>query len=211
MEKYQRIKTIGKGAFGEAVLVKSLATDELCVSKEINFSALSKKDRDATDTEIQILAAVEHPNITKYIESFQVDDMLYIILEYADGGDLHGAIKRQSSLPGNPLFPEQQVRSWFVQLCLALQELHSRKILHRDLKTRNVFLTSTGQIKLGDFGLSTVLKNTLAQANTLCGTPYYFSPELCRSKPYNNKSDIWALGCIVYEMCTLKHAFDAKN
>lgn len=214
MDKYQRVKTIGKGAFGEAVLVKSTVDGNLYVSKEINLSALSKKDRDATDTEINILATVDHPNITKYIESIQDGKDLYIILEYADGGDLHDMIKRQTQAGmrgGQIPFPEHQIRNWFVQICLALQELHSKKVLHRDLKTRNVFMTKSGQIKLGDFGLSTVLKNSMAQANTLCGTPYYFSPELCRNKPYNSKSDVWALGCILYEMCTLKHAFDGKN
>jgi serine/threonine protein kinase len=214
MDKYKRIKTIGKGAFGEAVLVKSLKDDNLYVSKEINLAGLSKKDRDATDNEIRILATVDHPNITKYIESIQEDQALFIILEYADGGDLHDQIKRQQLAnlqEGQIPFPEMQIRNWFVQICLAMQHLHSKKILHRDLKTRNVFLTKSGQVKLGDFGLSTVLKSTMAQANTLCGTPYYFSPELCRNKPYNSKSDVWALGCILYEMCTLRHAFDGKN
>eukprot|EP00668_Euglena_longa_P014299 GGOE01018281.1.p1 GENE.GGOE01018281.1~~GGOE01018281.1.p1 ORF type:complete len:522 (+),score=156.23 GGOE01018281.1:31-1566(+) len=214
MHKYKRIKTIGKGAFGEAVLVKSVSDGNLYVSKEINLAGLSKKDRDATDNEIRILATVDHPNITKYIESIQEEQTLYIMLEYADGGDLHDQIKRQqqANLPAGQIpFPELQIRNWFVQICLALQHLHSKKVLHRDLKTRNVFMTKSGQIKLGDFGLSTVLKNTMAQANTLCGTPYYFSPELCRNKPYNSKSDVWALGCILYEMCTLRHAFDGKN
>eukprot|EP01004_Peranema_trichophorum_P002859 NODE_1887_length_1767_cov_42.545620_g1604_i0.p1 GENE.NODE_1887_length_1767_cov_42.545620_g1604_i0~~NODE_1887_length_1767_cov_42.545620_g1604_i0.p1 ORF type:complete len:523 (+),score=123.05 NODE_1887_length_1767_cov_42.545620_g1604_i0:95-1663(+) len=214
MEKYQRLKVIGKGAFGEAVLVKSLVDGELYVAKEIVLSQLNKKDREATDTEIKILATVDHPNITRFIESFQEGGNLYIVMEYADGGDLHSKMKQrlttrttEDDLP----FTEEQIRSWFVQLCLALQHLHHLKILHRDLKTRNIFMTSNGLIKLGDFGLSTVLKNTLAQAHTLCGTPYYFSPELCKNKPYNSKSDVWALGCILYEMCTLRHAFDAKN
>eukprot|EP01012_Entosiphon_sulcatum_P031746 TRINITY_DN40452_c0_g1_i1.p1 TRINITY_DN40452_c0_g1~~TRINITY_DN40452_c0_g1_i1.p1 ORF type:complete len:505 (+),score=106.77 TRINITY_DN40452_c0_g1_i1:64-1578(+) len=216
MDKYQRLKSIGKGAFGEAFLVKSKADGQLYVSKEINLAALNKKDRDATETEIRVLASVEHPNITRYIESFQEGGTLSIVLEYADGGDLHERIKRQQMAGARGAgagvgFPENVVRNWFVQICLAMQHLHSRKILHRDLKTRNVFLMANGQIKLGDFGLSTVLNNTMALANTLCGTPYYFSPELCRNKPYNSKSDVWALGCIVYELCTLQHAFEAKN
>jgi NIMA (never in mitosis gene a)-related kinase len=94
---------------------------------------------------------------------------------------------------------------------MALKYLHDKHILHRDLKTANVFLTSKNVVKLGDFGISTVLQNTMACAKTVCGTPYYFSPELCQSKPYNNKSDVWALGVVLYEMLTLSRPFQAKS
>ena len=101
--------------------------------------------------------------------------------------------------------------NWFVQLCLSLEYIHGRKILHRDIKSSNVFLTRNNTIKLGDFGISKVLENTNDQAMTVQGTPYYMSPEVCQNKPYNYKSDIWALGCILYELCTLQHAFHAEN
>ncbi|XP_077671573.1 serine/threonine-protein kinase Nek1 isoform X4 [Eretmochelys imbricata] len=100
---------------------------------------------------------------------------------------------------------------WFVQICLALKHVHDRKILHRDIKSQNIFLTKDGTIQLGDFGIARVLNSTVELARTCIGTPYYLSPEICRNKPYNNKSDIWALGCVLYEMCTLKHAFEAGN
>ena len=100
---------------------------------------------------------------------------------------------------------------WFVQIALALKHVHERKILHRDLKTQNIFLTSKGEVKMGDFGISRVLQDTYDCAQTAIGTPYYLSPEICQEKPYNQKSDIWSLGCILYEMLTLRHAFDASS
>ena len=100
---------------------------------------------------------------------------------------------------------------WFVQICIALEYVHKRKVLHRDLKTQNVFLTANNTVKLGDFGISKVLENTGDHAVTVQGTPYYMSPEVCESKPYTYASDVWALGCILYELCTLKHAFMSEN
>ena len=94
---------------------------------------------------------------------------------------------------------------------MALLYIHEKKILHRDIKTQNIFLTSNGTVKLGDFGISKVLENSITSANTVVGTPYYLSPEACENLPYSSKSDIWALGCVLYELCTLKHAFDASN
>lgn len=98
-----------------------------------------------------------------------------------------------------------------MQICLAIKHIHDRKILHRDLKTQNVFLTSKGEVKIGDFGISRVLQHTYDCAQTAIGTPYYLSPEICQEKPYNQKSDIWSLGCILYEIVTLRHAFDASS
>jgi NIMA (never in mitosis gene a)-related kinase 1/4/5 len=94
---------------------------------------------------------------------------------------------------------------------LALEYVHGRKVLHRDLKTQNIFLTGNNTVKLGDFGISKVLENTNRAAMTVVGTPYYMSPEVCQNSPYSYKSDVWALGCVLYELCTLKHAFSADN
>ena len=83
--------------------------------------------------------------------------------------------------------------------------------MHRDIKLTNIFLTGNNTIKLGDFGISRVLESTQEAAMTVVGTPYYMSPEVCESKPYTFKSDVWALGCVLYELCTLEHPFQADN
>nr|KAF6310889.1 NIMA related kinase 4 [Myotis myotis] len=126
---------------------------------------------------------------------------------FCEGGDLYRKLKEQKG----QLLPESQVVEWFVQIAMALQYLHEKHILHRDLKTQNVFLTRTNIIKVGDLGIARVLENHCDMASTLIGTPYYMSPELFSNKPYNYKSDVWALGCCAYEMATLKHAFNAKD
>ncbi len=94
---------------------------------------------------------------------------------------------------------------------MTLEYIHGRKILHRDIKLTNIFLTGNNTIKLGDFGISRVLESTCEAAMTVVGTPYYMSPEVCESKPYTFKSDVWALGCVLYELCTLEHPFQADN
>ena len=108
-------------------------------------------------------------------------------------------------------FGEETIMQWFVQLCMSLEYIHKRKILHRDLKSQNIFLTRNNTLKLGDFGISKVLENTNDLAFSVLGTPYYMSPEVCQRKPYNYTSDVWSLGCILYEMCTLQHAFSGEN
>ena len=83
--------------------------------------------------------------------------------------------------------------------------------MHRDLKTLNIFLTKENKIKVGDLGAAKIMENIENFATSKVGTPYYLSPEVCEDRPYNNKSDIWALGCVLYELCTLRHPFEAKN
>ncbi|RTG87838.1 NIMA-related kinase 1/4/5, partial [Schistosoma bovis] len=175
---------------------------------------------------VSVLSKMNHPNIVQYCDSFEESGWLYIIMEYCDQGDLYTKINKQNGV----LMPESlvmlffitflslyinqyfnKILDYFVQICLALKHIHDRMILHRDIKTQNVFLTSKGRLKLGDFGIAKVLNHTLDLARTCIGTPYYLSPEICENKPYDHKSDIWALGCVLYEMTTLKHAFEAGN
>jgi len=181
------------------------------VIKQINTTRMSRKERAEVENEVAVLSRLRCPNIVAYVDSFHYRGSLCIVMEYADGGDLEKTLKGRRG----KLLPEPQVLDWFIQICLALKYVHNRKILHRDLKPANIMLGTAGSgppvVKLGDFGIAKVLSNTMELARTAIGTPYYLSPEICREERYNNKSDIWSLGCILYEMCSLKHAFEGRN
>ncbi|XP_060050868.1 serine/threonine-protein kinase Nek5 isoform X2 [Erinaceus europaeus] len=208
MDKYDVIKAIGEGAFGKAYLAKEKSDSKHCVIKEINFAKLPTQEKEASEKEVTLLAKMKHPNIVTFFGSFQENSRLFIVMEYCDGGDLMKRISKQRGV----LFSEDQILSWFVQISLGLKHIHDRKILHRDIKAQNIFLSKNGMLaKLGDFGIARVLNNSMELARTCVGTPYYLSPEICQNKPYNNKTDIWSLGCVLYELCTLKHPFEGRN
>ncbi|XP_073681765.1 serine/threonine-protein kinase Nek4 isoform X2 [Garra rufa] len=208
MDSYLFVRVVGKGSYGEVNLVRHKSDRKQYVIKKLNLRTSSRRERRAAEQEAQLLSQLKHPNIVPYRESWEGEDcQLYIVMGFCEGGDLYHRLKQQKG----ELLPERQVVEWFVQIAMALQYLHEKHILHRDLKTQNIFLTKTNIIKVGDLGIARVLENQNDMASTLIGTPYYMSPELFSNKPYNYKSDVWALGCCVYEMSTLKHAFNAKD
>uniref|UniRef100_A0A4X2LMD1 non-specific serine/threonine protein kinase n=1 Tax=Vombatus ursinus TaxID=29139 RepID=A0A4X2LMD1_VOMUR len=185
MDKYDVIKMIGEGAFGRAFLAKGKMDNQQCVIKEINLTKMPHREKEASKKEVILLAKMKHPNIVKFFTSLQEMNKLYIVMEYCDGGDLMKRISRQHGV----LFDEDQILGWFVQISLGLKHIHDRKILHRDIKTQNIFLSNNEMVaKLGDFGIARVLNNTMELARTCVGTPYYLSPEICQNKPYNNKT-----------------------
>ncbi|KAM4045115.1 serine/threonine-protein kinase Nek3 [Anomaloglossus baeobatrachus] len=206
MENYKVLSIIGEGSFGRALLVCDLSNADKYVMKEIRLPKSSAAMKESRQEAI-LLAKMKHPNIVKFREAFEADDHLYIVMEYCDRGDLLETIKLQKG----KLFPEHTVLRWFVQMCLAVQHVHEKRVLHRDIKSQNIFLTQRRSIKLGDFGSARVLSSPMAHACTYVGTPYYVPPEIWENLPYNNKSDIWSLGCVLYEMCTLKHPFQAGS
>ncbi|XP_047737422.1 serine/threonine-protein kinase Nek8 isoform X3 [Hyalella azteca] len=158
--------------------------------------------------EVRVLSILRHPFIIHYHNSFNHDSSLMIVMEYAAGGNLQSFL--QSRLPSNFL-QEQHAVDLFTQMTLGLQHIHRQNILHRDLKPQNIFMDITHKyLKIGDFGISKILSSK-SKAFTVVGTPCYLSPELCQNKPYNKKSDVWALGCILYELLTLKMAFQAER
>jgi NIMA (never in mitosis gene a)-related kinase len=130
-------------------------------------------------------------------------------MEYADGGDLSGTIKKY--IAEKKKIDEDSIWIWFLQIVSAIKHIHSKKILHRDIKSQNIFLTKRGEVKLGDFGISKVLENTMDYAKTSLGTPYFLSPEICSGNKYNFKTDIWMLGCVLYELTCLKKPFEGDN
>ena len=122
-------------------------------------------------------------------------------------GTLHDYVSKQ----GKKGLPEHAVWRLLIQIAVALQHMHARKVLHRDIKSMNVFLGQKGIVKLGDLGVAKVLSTQTSFAQTMVGTPYYLSPELCAGRAYNDRSDVWALGIVIYECCTGRHPFDAEN
>ena len=229
MRRFKVVKQIGRGAFGVALLVErkpeaASSKQELdatttvpqgrYVIKKIDVSCLSKQESAEARNEVHVLSKLAHikhgnPFIIGYHSAFLESGSLHILLDYAEHGDLSQAISKTKA--ARRQFRQPQVLDWFIQISSALKFVHSKNILHRDLKTQNVFLDKHWKVKLGDFGIAKVLTSTTAKANTMVGTPYYLSPELCEDKPYDKKSDVWALGCILYELCTLEHAFQGKN
>lgn len=159
--------------------------------------------------EVEVLRRFDHPNIIKYHDCAVEGRHLHIFMEHAERGELYQVIQERARLK-RP-FGEEEVMRCFVQIAVALDHVHSKNILHRDLKSRNIFCTATGALKLGDFGIARVLSSESECAHTAIGTPYYLSPEICEDKPYGRKSDVWALGCILYELATLRHAFDGQS
>ncbi|XP_035179552.1 serine/threonine-protein kinase Nek5 isoform X2 [Oxyura jamaicensis] len=208
MDKYEILKKIGEGSYGKIFLAKGKVDNEQCVIKEIDLAKMPVKEKEASQKEVILLAKMKHANIVTFFASLQENNKLYIVMEYCDGGDLMKRINMQHGV----LFDEDQILSWFVQISLGLKHIHDRKILHRDVKAQNIFLSNNGKIaKLGDFGIARQLTNTMEFAYTCVGTPYYLSPEICENRPYNNKTDIWSLGCVLYELCALKHPFEGNS
>jgi len=217
-EQYPRTprRTIlGRGAFGIVFLVTS-PDDPECryVAKEINLSAISPKKQRDTLIEIQLLRSLSHPNVVTCIDAVLVDCSLYIIMEFASGGDLAQKIRQQRDLETR--FPERTVMTVFAQAAAALKFVHERKILHRDIKPANIFVfgcggLDTSLVKIGDFGLGKMFDGTTFEANSVVGSPAYFSPEVCKGKPYGRKSDVWSLGVVLHELAALSVPFLAKT
>eukprot|EP01062_Namystynia_karyoxenos_P053208 TRINITY_DN42_c0_g1_i2.p1 TRINITY_DN42_c0_g1~~TRINITY_DN42_c0_g1_i2.p1 ORF type:complete len:493 (+),score=209.44 TRINITY_DN42_c0_g1_i2:128-1480(+) len=210
--KYIKKKKIGRGSYGEAWLCEPAAGGPVCVVKIMDLPKMSNRDIQYAYSEIKCLSLVKHPNIIRYYEDKEEGDSLLIAMEFADGGDLDRQIKQRAA-NGSHYFQEHEVLFMFLQICMALDHIHSKKMLHRDIKGANIFLTSTGVIKLGDFGFSHEYEETVsnAVAGTFCGTPYYLAPELWENKKYSKKADVWSVGVLLYEMLALKRPYTAQN
>ena len=213
MEKYEPISFIGKGNFGSITKIKRIIDGKILVWKELNYGVMSEKERNRIVQEVNILHELHHPNIVKYYDRIidKKNTKLYIVMEYCPRGDLSQLIKRNRK--SNQFFSEDIIWKIFSQVSSALYACHTHKegkILHRDIKPSNIFIDQENNIKLGDFGLSRILNQDISFAVSRVGTPYYMSPEQIENIKYNEKSDIWSLGCCIYEMCNLKHAFEGQ-
>ena len=209
---YKVLQQLGEGSFGKAFLCKKESDGSLCVIKQVLIEGMDQKEKDDVLNESNILAKLDHPNIIKFYDVFESKKpkhMINIVTEYADGGDLSEKIKERKNKNNN--FTESEILDYFTQICLAIRHIHKKKIIHRDLKSGNIFLMKNGFVKLGDFGIAKGFQKTMDKAKTMVGTPYYLSPEILENKPYDSKSDIWALGVLLYEMMTFKMPFNANS
>jgi NIMA (never in mitosis gene a)-related kinase len=208
IRQYKILEKLGKGTFGIVYKVINEYESMIYVIKQISLNGLSKQQISQVYSEAKILSLINSKYVVKYRESFVEGEDLDIVMEYCDNGDLCNFLKRKKK-KGIPL-EEDLIWQIFIKITLGLTAMHKMKILHRDLKTLNIFLNKDMGIKIGDLGVAKEL-NQASFAKTLIGTPYYLSPEMCQDMPYNQKSDVWALGCILYELCTFRHPFNATN
>ena len=207
---------LGAGSFGTVFKCRRKEDDLLYVIKVVPIKELTRKERQEAINEVQLLAAIDSHYIVRYYDSFIEEDAgLHIVMEYCNRGDLQALLLKAKEKQMQSL---KEDLTWNValQIILGLFDLHQQHILHRDLKTANCFLQKeAGQryfaVKIGDLGVAKLLETSTAFAQTIVGTPYYLSPELCADQPYRDRSDCWALGVILFECCTLARPFEARN
>lgn len=223
MNQFQIISKLGSGSYSKVYKVRRFKDNKIYAMKQMKIPYLSDKERDNALNEIRIIASIKHPNIVAYKECFydQANQSLWyffpplsssVVMEFADQGDLFKMLRNQKT--EQQFLPEKRIWKIFIQVLNALKAVHDNFIVHRDLKvyspitipqSANILLCQDDLVKLADFNVSKILKNKMIQ--TQIGTPFYASPEIWRQQPYNHKSDIWSLGCILYEMCSLSTPF----
>ena len=209
MNSFEIIDKLGDGAYSKVYKVKRKQDNCIYALKKVKLKGLSEKEKQNALNEVRILASVKSNFVISYKEAFidEEDSSLCLIMEYADKGDLYQKISQFKKI--GCLIEEIDVWRIFIQMTRGLKALHDLKILHRDLKSANIFLFSDGSAKLGDLNVSKVVYKGIGYTQT--GTPYYASPEVWKDQPYDSKSDIWSLGCVTFEMMGLRPPFRAEN
>ncbi|KAF4668287.1 Serine/threonine-protein kinase Nek6 [Perkinsus olseni] len=227
-DAYKITRVLGQGAYGQVFVVESSLDKKLYCLKRVGLREVDHCQREQVKQEVHLLETLKgHPNIVCHKESFVTpDDAICIVMEYCSSGDLGAHIQSLWGGGSPPTGLEDLAVDWLIQMCFALQALHSRRVLHRDVKTENIFLmrpSAPGQgslvLKLGDFGVSKMLGSPssdpllsrAALATTMIGTPVYMSPEMYKGKSYSFESDVWGLGCVLYEALHGRYAFEADS
>ena len=198
---------LGTGTYSQVFKVRRRTDGNVYALKQVKLQNLTEKEKFNSLNEVRLLASLSHTNVISYCEAFLESDTLCVIMEFADNGDLLQLIRKYQRLES--YIQEGEIWKVFGQVVQGLDALHDMSILHRDIKSANVFLTTTGNAKLGDMNVSKVAKQGLLMTQT--GTPIYASPEVWSDRPYGSKSDIWSLGCVVYEMAALQPPFKAED
>ena len=209
MDGFELISKLGEGSYSVVFKVRRKEDSKIYALKKVRLKKLSEKEKKNALNEVRILASIKSTFVVSYKEAFidEIESSLCIVMEYADKGDLFQKITHFKRM--GYYFDEMDIWKIFIQMTKGLKALHDLKILHRDLKSANIFLFSDGTAKIGDLNVSKVAKKGLGYTQT--GTPYYASPEVWEDKPYDSKSDIWSLACVTYEMLTLHPPFRAES
>jgi len=208
--KYKIIKELGKGGYGRVILVLSESDNKYYALKEIIISNKTEYEINDIKKEVKILSLFNCKNIVKYYDSYLDKDKFYILMEYCDGQNLRDFIKEH--INNNELIDEDILSNIIKQICLGLKEIHNKNIIHRCLKPEDIFMNKNMEIKIGDFGISKQFDPNKEYAITKnkAGAIFYMSPEIITKGIYNKKSDMYSLGCIIYELFTLSKYYIDK-
>ena len=206
---YKILEKLGQGAFGAAYKVMNEENNNVYVIKKILLEGAEGDKLKEIKNEAEVLSSINSENIVKYIESFEDKESFNIVMEYCDGLDLRKYIDQHKI--SKKLIQKEVIYHIALGICNGLKEVHKKKLIHRDLKPDNIFLKSDLTIKIGDFGLARQLNKNNQYAKTQAGTILYMAPEVINGQKYNNKVDIWSLGCIIHELCTLNFCFEGQS
>ena len=200
---------IGKGSYGSVYKVMNNYNSKIYALKKIKTDCIFHYEKISIINELRILSAHKCPFIIKFKTCFYENGHIFMVTEYASKGDLGILIKK--NLFDKTYFKEHVIWNYFLQTSIALCYLHSLKVIHRDIKPANIFVDADDNIKLGDFGIIKMMKSFMMYGQTQIGTPLYMCPEMYKRERYDTKVDSWSLGCILFELMTLKPPFMAKN
>ena len=205
LSKYKILNELGEGSFGKAYKVLNKIDKNIYVIKSINIKSKTPEGLKTIENEALILKQINSEYIVKYVDSFIDSEHFNIVMEYCDNKDLKSFINTHKN--NNELINEEVIYNIILDICYGIKEIHSKNLIHRDLKPENLFISKDYKIKIGDFGISKQLINTMNYANTNKGTYNYMAPEIINGEKHNKKVDIWSLGCILYELLTLNLCF----